>query len=560
MGTESSISGKEDKRAIFYEVLRKNLPNGSFINNRIERRLTEAELNGTTLIFKVDSNFSKMMCENNHPVFLNAAKFAGFSNFQLKIDESLKERDTGVTEEGEEAIQKPKAPFTINLEKQCEELLKTIDSNSRYLNQNPIAWPDLIIAACNKPGITTIEQVWDLYETPGKGYSGNVIFLSGESGAGKTTILESIATKVQDSVKETIGILKKLPVDKWKDPEFKSELEKLKRQAKFKLKYISAAAFSEEYSEVGAQIVQRSVFIAPYLDLDVLILDDTQYFDVLGRAPKSKAILIRIIEHITKKKGLIVVASRKKCEDLTSIGNDLRLAIGRGMRISMTNPDEEMKKTLFYNRIQGYEKTVDELSPGHRDTLMQIITRQSDLREVESIAESYKAQIKILEQTPSQAVTHIKKEFSSKEKQDLGKLITKIITRGTEMTHTNLPQFTTKREKFTLTVRESAIYLTYLLAVKEKGSKTNTFLREFWSYRTPGKINSTIRSFAEMARKGYIIKDSKIDPDNDIEEMLNAVYTMRREYLIEEKKMKQLGKLVLFKNLPTNPAPAEEKK
>ncbi len=154
-------------------------------------------------------------------------------------------------------------------------------------------------------------------EYPGKSIY-NPLFIYGNSGLGKTHLINSIGNKIK------------------------------KNHPEYNILYQSAVDFVNEYID---SIKNGSIddFNEKYRIMDLLLIDDIQF---LAKKEKSNEIFFHIFNNMTNNNKQIVITSDRLPQELSGIENRLISRFSYGMRVGIDTPEFETALAILKKKIE----------------------------------------------------------------------------------------------------------------------------------------------------------------------------------------------------------------
>ncbi len=154
-------------------------------------------------------------------------------------------------------------------------------------------------------------------EYPGKSIY-NPLFIYGNSGLGKTHLINSIGNKIK------------------------------KNHPEYNILYQSAVDFVNEYID---SIKNGSIddFNEKYRVMDLLLIDDIQF---LAKKEKSNEIFFHIFNNMTNNNKQIVITSDRLPQELSGIENRLISRFSYGMRVGIDTPEFETALAILKKKIE----------------------------------------------------------------------------------------------------------------------------------------------------------------------------------------------------------------
>lgn len=555
----------DERRDLFYEQLRNSPQLRSGLRSSITPERTRLEISPDGILtVKVSGEYVLSSCQEpaTLEIIASAAAYIGCkSDVTVSIDEELaaivNEQARHDTAAGSSPHRPAKKEVTQeDLASRCQYFFKNLKTNCEHLNKERDRWDELIFGPCNNLARATVEEALAYFRT-GR-LKDHVAFINGDSATGKTALLQGISWIIQKGVKEAITQLQKFDREKLNKPEHSAELNELTRAAEFRLRYATAEDIMNEFQLVGRKVLTMIDFEAKYAGLNVLIIDDIQYLNQQDKAVGTKRELYKIVNRMMETNKFLICASDIPFSKLKDIDRRVQTRIGNGIRASMDYPDADVKMQAF---VKCLEKRKKYITNGYRADFEVIIDRAPDFRAVESIAATYCQRLDKLGENPMDALLYLKKQYPCATPKDLIWRISEIINASSTMANLagHPEQLRESRDEYATAIREAAIYVTYLLASKEQGAMTATFLRNQWGFKKNAPIARIIEKFEKMQQDGLVVPEGQIYSAGTSAAMFTTFYGVYREYLGRKEEARRLPLFGNIENPPAQPsAPPSE--
>ena len=228
--------------------------------------------------------------------------------------------------------------FNIVLESELKELEKENKKNSvvnisndlekqspqnANLNDN-YTFETFIVGKSNKFAYKASRVI---AEAPG---SYNPLFLYGESGVGKTHLMQAIGNYIINNSNK-------------------------------KVLYITSDKFVDEYTRIFRYSDKNNfekidAFKEKYRNVDILMIDDIQF---LSTAPKGQEEFFNIFNELHNANKQIIIASDRPVDDLNSFENRLITRFNWGLTANITTPDYDLRVSIIKNKLAFKEAASD---------------------------------------------------------------------------------------------------------------------------------------------------------------------------------------------------------
>ena len=184
---------------------------------------------------------------------------------------------------------------------------------SSNLNKN-YTFDNFVIGNSNRLAHATALAV---AESPGEIY--NPLFIYGSSGLGKTHLMHAIGNYiVENSNKKVI--------------------------------YVSSEQFTDEFTKISRDTEYADYFKKKYRSVDVLIIDDIQYFAARPKTQEEFFNTFNILHHENKQ---IIISSDRSPNDLKLLEDRLKTRFCWGLAVDIFPPDLELRKNILRKKIQA---------------------------------------------------------------------------------------------------------------------------------------------------------------------------------------------------------------
>lgn len=187
-------------------------------------------------------------------------------------------------------------------------------------------------------------------ERPGQLY--NPLFIYGPSGVGKTHLMHAIGNYIMKNSNNKVLYVT--------TEKFVNDFLKIYRERKDTDNYNTIDEFKNKYR-----------------DVDVLIIDDIQYFEV---ASKTQQEFFNTFNELHSKNKQIIISSDRSPNDLKKLEDRLRTRFTWGLSVDILPPDFDLRMNIINNKIKNGEVAV-EFPEDVKDYIASICT--TDVRKLE---------------------------------------------------------------------------------------------------------------------------------------------------------------------------------
>ena len=240
----------------------------------------------------------------------------------------------------------------INKETHIKDEMQSSDFNSTFKhesNLNPkYTFDTFIVGNSNKLAHAAALAV---AESPGLTY--NPLFIYGNSGLGKTHLMQSIGNYIQENSDKRVL-------------------------------YVTSEQFISDFSGIGRKDINSTdgynyvdYFKDKYRNIDVLIIDDIQF---LAGATQTQQEFFHTFNTLHQDKKQIIISSDRSPNDLKLLEDRLRTRFCWGLTVDIYPPDFELRINILKKKIEGNKIGKDI----HEDVLEYIASNMaSDVRQLE---------------------------------------------------------------------------------------------------------------------------------------------------------------------------------
>ena len=154
-------------------------------------------------------------------------------------------------------------------------------------------------------------------ESPGEIY--NPLFIYGSSGLGKTHLMHAIGNYIEENSNK-------------------------------KVLYVSSEQFTDEFTKISRDSEYAEYFKKKYRSVDVLIIDDIQYF---ASKPKTQEEFFHTFNTLHHENKQIIISSDRSPNDLKLLEDRLKTRFCWGLAVDIFPPDLELRKNILRKKIQA---------------------------------------------------------------------------------------------------------------------------------------------------------------------------------------------------------------
>ena len=154
-------------------------------------------------------------------------------------------------------------------------------------------------------------------ESPGEIY--NPLFIYGSSGLGKTHLMHAIGNYIEEKSNK-------------------------------KVLYVSSEEFTDDYTKMCRDSELNDYFKKKYRDIDVLIIDDIQFF---ANRQKTQEEFFHTFNILYNDKKQIIISSDRSPTDLKLLEERLKTRFCWGLTVDIYPPDFELRKNILRKKIQS---------------------------------------------------------------------------------------------------------------------------------------------------------------------------------------------------------------
>lgn len=241
------------------------------------------------------------------------------TNSDVKIEFYTKEELNEIIEKNEikPIINNYQSNNNINIS--IDELLENKEKFESNLNKK-YTFDNFIVGNTNKFAQNAALKI---AENPGVLY--NPLFIYGNSGLGKTHLMHAIGNYIVEHSNKRVL-------------------------------YVSSQQFISDFIEVsrkneqGNNINNFDYFKNKYRNIDVLIVDDIQFFQT---APKTQNEFFSIFNRLFEENKQIVISSDRSPDDLKELEKRLVTRLAWGLSVDIYPPDLELRIAIIKKRIMG---------------------------------------------------------------------------------------------------------------------------------------------------------------------------------------------------------------
>ena len=180
---------------------------------------------------------------------------------------------------------------------------------------NPVySFANLVVGECNKLGISAGENI---SMAPGR-TPFNPLFIFGGSGLGKTHLAQAIGIAVKERVPDLVVL------------------------------YVTGNEFKTQYMDAVTVLNKLTDFMAYYMRIDVLIVDDIQA--LLG--PRCQDAFFNVFNHLHQNGKQLIFTSDRAPADLRNFEDRLLSRFKWGLSVQLTQPDYATRLAMLRSRAE----------------------------------------------------------------------------------------------------------------------------------------------------------------------------------------------------------------
>lgn len=180
---------------------------------------------------------------------------------------------------------------------------------------NPVySFANLVVGECNKLGISTGENI---SMAPGR-TPFNPLFIFGGSGLGKTHLAQAIGIAVKERFPDLVVL------------------------------YVTGNEFKTQYMDAVTVLNKLTDFMAYYMRIDVLIVDDIQA--LLG--PRCQDAFFNVFNHLHQNGKQLIFTSDRAPADLRNFEDRLLSRFKWGLSVQLTQPDYATRLAMLRSRAE----------------------------------------------------------------------------------------------------------------------------------------------------------------------------------------------------------------
>ncbi|MGM9763926.1 MAG: chromosomal replication initiator protein DnaA [Candidatus Cryptobacteroides sp.] len=297
-----------------------------FISSNIDKKqfkvwfepIVPVSLVESTLTVEVPSEFFREWLEENYIELLKAAlkKEIGTAAKLVYVVKPV-QKQPALIYPGNPSRTPVNAPISVNTFTSTNNSGALVFPGIQKLNVNPQLNPvysfrNLIVGECNKMGYTAGENI---AAAPGKTVF-NPLFLFGGPGLGKTHIAQAVGIAIKEKFPELVVL------------------------------YVPANRFKSQYMEAVNVRNKLNDFLAFYMKMDVLIVDDIQ--DLNG--PGTQNAFFNIFNHLHQNGKQLIFTSDRAPKDLENFEQRLLSRMKWGLSVELTAPDYNTRLEMLRQR------------------------------------------------------------------------------------------------------------------------------------------------------------------------------------------------------------------
>ena len=218
-------------------------------------------------------------------------------------------------------------------------------------------------------------------ERPG-GTSFNPLFIFGGVGLGKTHLAHAIGNEIQE------------------------------KHPKKRILYIEAEDFTKQYS-VAAKNNNRTDFIHFYQQIDVLIIDNVQFF---ASKPGTQDVFFQIFNHLHQNGKQLILTSDKAPVDIQDVEQRLLSRFKWGLSAEVQAPDYQMRKRilqaiLYRDGVEMSKEIVDYIAQNVKTNIRELEGVNTSLM-AEALFNKKEITLDLAKKAVDKIVKNIKKEIT----------------------------------------------------------------------------------------------------------------------------------------------------
>ena len=145
------------------------------------------------------------------------------------------------------------------------------------------------------------------------------LFIYGSSGLGKTHLMHAIGNYIEENSNK-------------------------------KVLYVSSEQFTDEFTKISRDSEYAEYFKKKYRSVDVLIIDDIQYF---ASKPKTQEEFFHTFNTLHHENKQIIISSDRSPNDLKLLEDRLKTRFCWGLAVDIFPPDLELRKNILRKKIQA---------------------------------------------------------------------------------------------------------------------------------------------------------------------------------------------------------------
>lgn len=266
----------------------------------LEKMVLKEFKNNKTIVLEAPDPFTAGWFEKNYLVIAEQVSLKLFNkkfDFEIEVGKTIqshqKVRDLADKQVKEEKVKRSANPFVFQL------------------NPN-FTFDRFMTGPTNDFAFAAAQNVASL---PGQTY--NPLFIYGDSGVGKTHLMQAIAHKI------------------------------LRDQPQMKVLYVTSEKFTNDFVDFIIRNKRNAQFHEKYRNVDVLILDDIQFFQ---QKESTLEELFHTFNKLFQEGRQMVFACDRPPRSLTAIEERLRTRFDSGLTVEVKRPDYETRKAILLER------------------------------------------------------------------------------------------------------------------------------------------------------------------------------------------------------------------